>query len=343
MTARLPEDVILEHIEKMLHAPTAPNVPCEAADSEALQKIHEYLIELRQILTSFAKGELAQDIILRGVVAGRLKALQANILHLTWQIQQVANGDFSQRVEFMGDFSTAFNSMVTQLDQALTALREKEEQLTQLNAALQHEIEQKDKAMKALSKSEARFRYMAEHDTLTGVLNRRSFYDLAALELAAAQQQKKPCNLVMLDVDYFKRFNDTYGHLEGDAALRHVTGILQNALRQNDIVGRYGGEEFVLFFPNTPMDAGEAIAGRLRQTIADTPVATTFGPVSITASLGLVHIPYDTGAQRDISFLEEALSLADQALYEAKNAGRNILKSTLFHTRKPAHAPKLAS
>ena len=122
---------------KMIHDPVMPEMPPEFAEVEGLADALERVSKLRNILDAFSRGDLSPDISLRGVIAGRLKALQANLLHLTWQIRQVADGDFSQRVDFMGEFSVSFNSMVEQLDAALTAL----------------------------SKSEARFRYMAEHDS----------------------------------------------------------------------------------------------------------------------------------------------------------------------------------
>ena len=333
------EDSLLQHIEKMLHAPTAAEIPPEAAGNEKLRAIHDYLSGLRQILTSFAKGDFSQDILLRGVVAGRLKALQADLLHMTWQIQQVANGDFTQRVEFMGDYAKAFNSMVEQLDSALTALRDKEEELTKLTLTLQHEVQQKDEALAALSKSEARFRYMAEHDILTGVLNRRSFYDLAALELDRARRENYACSVVMLDIDHFKHFNDAHGHLEGDAALRHVTETAKEALRLGDLIGRYGGEEFVLFLPRTSLETGRSIADRLRMAIADSPVNTKCGLVPVTVSMGLAHIPAEQGKERDVPFLEKFLGLADDALYAAKKSGRNCLKIAPPQVQSPTSSP----
>lgn len=323
-------DAVLEHVTAMLHAPAVPSIPAAAADNHDLQKIHDYLAELRDILTNFSRGDLNKDIVLRGVVAGKLKALQANLLHLTWQIQQVAAGDFTQRVEFMGDYAMAFNSMVEQLDAALEALRAKEEELTKLTDALQHEVAQKDEALIALSKSEARFRYMAEHDPLTGVLNRRSFYDLAAMELDRALQSGHACSLVILDIDHFKRFNDTYGHLEGDAALRHVTETSQAALRQHDIIGRYGGEEFVMFFPRTTLEEGKTVAERVRTAIATAPVQTKTRPVPVTASLGLANVVAAHSKKKGVAFLEEVLDLADSSLYAAKNSGRNCLVASSY-------------
>ncbi len=322
--APCPVDILIAHLDAMLRNPVMPEIPPELADVEGLPAIHEHFSTLRDILDAFSRGDFSPNIRLRGVIAGRLKNLQAGLLHLCWQIQQVADGDFTQRVEFLGEFATAFNSMVEQLDSALTSLRLKEEELTRLTLALQHEVRQKAEALEALSKSEARFRYMAEHDPLTGVCNRRSFYDLAVMELERARKDNQPCALIMFDLDHFKRFNDTYGHLDGDAALRQLTATIQAGLRSQDILGRYGGEEFVLLLPGVDKTTGEAVAERLRLSVASSPVDTkTAGPANITLSMGLVSVPPTGDRERKVAFLEKLLALADAALYEAKGAGRN--------------------
>lgn len=312
-------DVILEHVGKLIHAPTSPEFPQKFAESVKFHEIHEYFVELRAILNDFSRGELKHDIRLRGVLAGRLKALQANLLHLTWQIQQVAQGDFSQRVDFLGEFSDSFNDMVVQLDTAVTALKQKEEELTALTRALQSEVEQKTAVLTALRKSEANFRYLAEHDVLTGALNRRAFFDAAIVEVARARKAGVYCSAAILDIDKFKRFNDTYGHLEGDNALKHVTGVVKSALRQNDLLGRYGGEEFVILFPAVDKAVGGHVAERIRQTVADSPVRLKNGEeVQVTVSIGLANIPPGLGGKRDQAFLEEVFRHADSALYMAK-------------------------
>lgn len=327
----MPENLLLaqsivEHIHKMLHAPEPPSFPPEFDAVQGLSEAHAYLAELRRLLNDFAKGDLTSDIRLRGILAGRLKALQANLLHLTWQIQQVADGDFTQRVDFMGEFSTAFNSMVEQLDGALASLRRKEEELTRLTLALQDEVAQKGRALSALRESEASFRYMAEHDALTGTLNRRSFFEAAGVEMLRAKTLNYNCSIAILDIDHFKRFNDTYGHIEGDGALRHVTRTISSGLRQGDLMARYGGEEFVLLLPVADRDTAQRVIERLRKKIADTPVETQeAGPVSVTVSIGLASIPPKIGGKRDAAFLEEALKHADEALYVAKRTGRNKL------------------
>ena len=317
-------DMLVAFFNKIIHDPVMPEIPPELSGIEGLAAIHEQMSKLRDLLDSFSRGDFAPSVRLRGVLAGRLKTLQASLLHLCWQIQQVAGGDFTQRVDFLGEFATSFNSMVEQLDAALTALRHKEEELTRLTLALQHEVGQKAEALEALSKSEARFRYMAEHDPLTGVCNRRSFYDLAAMELERARREHLPCVLIIFDIDHFKRFNDTYGHLDGDAALRHVTHTVKHELRDQDILGRYGGEEFVLLLPGVDQENGEYIAERLRLAVANTPVVTkTAGQAVVTISVGLVLIPPDGPEERKVPFLERYLDFADAALYRAKESGRN--------------------
>lgn len=316
---------LVEFIHGLLHTPKPPSIPEELAEIDGLEEVHEYLLGLRTVLEEFAKGDLSGDIRLRGILAGRLKALQANLLHITWQIQQVADGDFTQRVDFMGDFSTAFNTMVKHLDTSRASLLLKEEELTRLTLALRDEVVQKGRALEALKESEASFRYMAEHDPLTGVLNRRSFYDVALMELKRSKVLGYHCGLVIFDVDHFKHFNDTHGHLEGDVALKHLTRIISSALRQGDIFARYGGEEFVALLSLADRLQGESVVERLRILVEKEPVPVKSGKVPITVSIGMAIIPPVFGELRDVPFLEEVLKHADDALYKAKADGRNRL------------------
>ncbi|SBW03294.1 Response regulator PleD (fragment) [uncultured delta proteobacterium] len=145
-------ELLVAHLAKVIHDPVMPEIPPELADVAGLGAIQEHMGSLRDILDAFSRGDFSPNVRLRGVIAGRLKTLQASLLHLCWQIQQVADGDFTQRVDFLGEFATSFNSMVAQLDAALTALRHKEDELTRLTLALQHEVEQKADALGALSK-----------------------------------------------------------------------------------------------------------------------------------------------------------------------------------------------
>ena len=322
---------LLEHVEKLLLAAMPPDLPAGAKGAEKFAAIDLYLRSLRTLLQSFARGDLQPEITLRGALAGSLKALQANLHHLTWQIHQVASGDFTQRVDFLGEFAVSFNSMVEKLDNALAELRLKEEELTRLTAALQDEVEQKSELLEALRKSEASFRYKAAHDPLTGILNRRSFYDMAAMELERTQKDGKPCCIGLFDIDTFKRFNDGHGHIAGDSAIRHTTTIGKRLLRQNDIMGRFGGDEIVFLLSSVDTHVGASVAERLRSCVAQTPVSIAADQTApMTISIGLSCILPDIPDQRDVAFLEKVISHADSALYAAKNAGRNTVAVGTF-------------
>lgn len=316
----MPTNNALEHIKKLLHSAQIPELPPELED---LRELHQYLVELRIILKRFSAGDFSQDVKLRGIVAGCLKTMQASLLHLAWQIKQVAQGDFTQRVDFLGDFSDSFNRMVVQLDSALTSLKQKETELLELTRSLEHEVEQRGQALHALQESETHFRYLAEHDALTSILNRRSFFSLAEMELRRMGLMNSSCCLALLDVDKFKNFNDTYGHLNGDEALKHVTKVAQQNLRQSDIIGRYGGEEFVFFFGAADINQGTMAAERIRRSIETTPVKLSDSDVPITVSIGLVPLSYDQIKAHRKNIIPLALEKADEALYKAKSEGRN--------------------
>lgn len=157
---------------------------------------------------------------------------------------------------------------------------------------------------------------LAATDMLTGLPNRRSF--MATLEAALLDARSHPGQrgiLLMADIDHFKRVNDTYGHLVGDAVLQHVAHILRKELRKNDSAGRIGGEEFTVLLYRLSLENGLALANRIRQSLADTPAITSAGSIAVTISMGLVVLEGGDATR--------ALSCADEALYAAKNAGRN--------------------
>ncbi len=316
---------VLTFILKLLRDSIEPELPPEQVDNAQLIEIYQYLKGLRQTVAEFSVGDFSHDIRYRGALAGRLKALQANLRHMLWQLRQVEKGDFTQRIDFLGDFSDSFNGLVEQLHNTLTVMKAKERELTALSESLSREIEHRNSALCALERREAQYRYLAERDPLTDTLNRRSFFDVAKHELQITSLSGLPACLAFLDVDFFKRFNDTYGHPEGDIALRHVANVSQSRLRQNDVMGRYGGEEFIFLFPGAECKHGIAAAERIRKAIEGTPVVCTSGLIPITASLGVVEVPPQAEAQDFGEVLSQAVRSADMALYAAKHAGRNCV------------------
>lgn len=165
-------------------------------------------------------------------------------------------------------------------------------------------------------------RDMASRDPLTGIYNRRSFLDLARQHLSRAGRSGEPVSILLLDVDHFKAVNDTWGHAVGDDALRTVAGGCQAILREYDLLGRFGGEEFIIMLPGTPINEGEAVAERVRRHIAGLAIPPPEGsgltaPLQLTISIGVAQI-----LEGD-EVLDKVIHRADLALYRAKNAGRN--------------------
>lgn len=321
---------VVAHVKQLLRNPTPPEMTPGLSEVESLPEINAHLLDVRNILSRFATGDFTPEINLHGVMGTRLKSLQANIRHLLWQIARIEAGDLNQRVEFIGDFAAAFNSMVQQLDTALTTLRFKETQLLVLSRELELELERRTSAMNALEKSEEKFRYLAEHDPLTGVLNRRSFFARAEKCMSDLVILKAPSSVAIMDVDHFKNFNDTHGHQNGDKALKHIVGIASSMLRPDDVIGRFGGEEFVFLFASTTKEQAVSVAERIRKRIELSPMRIGDASVTITVSFGVTSIPSCTVTKPEFSILEFAASLADSGLYQAKFHGRNRVSAVEF-------------
>jgi diguanylate cyclase (GGDEF)-like protein/PAS domain S-box-containing protein len=163
---------------------------------------------------------------------------------------------------------------------------------------------------------------LAITDPLTGLFNRRHFFELSQRDYERALRYKRPLSVIMLDIDHFKQVNDTYGHAAGDVVLQGVAEHLSTSLRNTDIIGRYGGEEFVVLMPETNGLNASLVAERLRLITENTPTPTAAGPVMICISLGVASFDYATPSSFD-----ELLLQADKALYAAKRAGRNQVKT----------------
>ncbi|MEP6492648.1 MAG: diguanylate cyclase [bacterium] len=164
-----------------------------------------------------------------------------------------------------------------------------------------------------------RLEALATTDPLTRVLNRRALLDRLNAEVDRARRYSSALSLLLLDVDHFKLINDTAGHLAGDAVLRQLGALLEDAMRKADVVARYGGEEFVAILPETSTEGGAAFAERLRAHIAEQIFDVgTETPVHLTVSIGIASFP-----SARVSTTEDLFARADEALYRAKSGGRN--------------------
>lgn len=167
-------------------------------------------------------------------------------------------------------------------------------------------------------------RRLAIMDPLTNVFNRRHFYELAKVEYERSCRYHRPISAIMIDLDHFKRVNDTYGHSTGDLVLQAIAETCQRKLRKSDIFGRYGGEEFVIIMPETDEQRAWNVAERLRRSIVHISIPINDGAIAITISLGVATLsPEDLCSDNSGDLLEKLIDKADQALYQAKQAGRN--------------------
>jgi diguanylate cyclase (GGDEF)-like protein len=168
-----------------------------------------------------------------------------------------------------------------------------------------------------LQEAYARVREQARTDELTGLPNRRAFMALGTAAADQARRYQRPLSLLVVDIDHFKKINDTHGHAAGDAALRAVAGALRSVSRAADTPGRMGGEEFAMLLPETSADEGERAAERVRQAVGQLVVAHDGKSFSFTCSIGVAE-PGGT-----IDNIDALLNAADGALYRAKAAGRD--------------------
>ena len=186
-----------------------------------------------------------------------------------------------------------------------------------LSVRLQRMRERLSEQKLALAQALEQIRHLAAHDDLTGLPNRRRMGEILEFELRRARrQQQRPLHLAVLDLDHFKRINDTHGHATGDAVLQAFAQAVQAEIREDDVLARWGGEEFVLLIGGASAEDARALLERVRATVATLAIAQPQGMLHITVSAGLAQ-------HRSGETVDQTLERADQALYAAKAAGRN--------------------
>lgn len=173
----------------------------------------------------------------------------------------------------------------------------------------------------ALERAREELRFKASHDALTGLFNREAILELLVRELARSSREHGCIAVLLIDVDHFKAINDTHGHLVGDAVLREAAVRLLKSVRSYDLVGRYGGEEFLVILTNCPPDDALARADEIRMQMMASPLAVDAGGIAVTISAGVLV----TQRQNTLT-PEQILREVDVALYQAKTAGRNCCR-----------------
>jgi diguanylate cyclase (GGDEF)-like protein len=169
-----------------------------------------------------------------------------------------------------------------------------------------------------INEARTRLEQLAVQDELTGLFNYRYLHTRLNEEFKRSERYRDPLACVMLDIDYFKRVNDRFGHETGDAVLRETSKRLRSAVREIDVVTRYGGEEFLLVLPSTNFSGALSVADRVWRSMSSEPFTLPDGPEKISISVGVAVFP-----SRDIKTKDQLIQAADKALYQAKGDGRD--------------------
>lgn len=273
-----------------------------------------WIVARQPIETAYAGGNRILWLALAiGLVVGFLAAVIAWYLarHLSEDLKALAqaahklqNGATNTPLPVSGH-----NREVLQLSQSLSHMTQ---QLLNANEAMKQQVLQRTQELEVANQELQR---QASTDPLTKLLNRRGFDTQAALALALACRGNRPLSVLTLDIDFFKRINDTYGHDVGDVVLQRIAQALTQRARQTDIVARFGGEEFVLLLPDTDAQAATALAEALRRSIAQQPIPPV-GAVQISIGVSSLRCNAEDS-------LHALLKRSDEALYRAKQSGRN--------------------
>ena len=269
--------------------------------------------------------------------------IKTPLLNLTWAAKKFdfnnlqeskIHTSYKDQDEFKA-LQDSFNEMIDRLQMTKNERDEAEAKLVEYNKTLQEKVEERtieieetlrrqeklnaDLIRKTieLNKANSKLKFLATTDSLTRFRNRHEFMNLASKELSRAQRYHRNFSLMMLDIDHFKSVNDNYGHAAGDLVLSQFADICRGYIREQDIIGRIGGEEFVMLLPETNEEEATVLAERIRIRVAETNFDTQSGVLNVTVSIGVVEaIPEEES-------IDAALYRADQALYYSKDNGRN--------------------
>jgi len=256
-------------------------------------------------------GALASLLTVLAVIAYLTKSIVRPLIVFREGTAVIGKGDLEHRIELrdgleINNLVDAFNKMTEKLRSSYADLEKKVEMRT-----------------KELNETNLKLKELSVTDGLTGAYNHRFFYKKLGEEVGRASRYRRPFSIIMSDVDYFKRYNDTNGHMAGDAVLKGIVFCLQKGLRKEDTLARYGGEEFSIILPETAKAEALMAAERLRGFVESEPFHNAGAQPSghVTISLGVASYPDDA---QDPSGL---IAAADRALYSAKENGRNTVEA----------------
>lgn len=232
-----------------------PQIPDDCDYAEELKMLAAYLDECYRFAMDISGGDFSHNhVALKGRFAGSLKNLQANLKHLTWQTRQIAQGDLAMRIDFLGEFSSSFNSMAESLEHARNELL-----------------------------------HMSTHDGLTGLHN-RAYFDTEMDRIVKGRGY--PVSIIVADVNGLKQANDVQGHGAGDKLLRQAAKVLRSTFRGEDVVARIGGDEFAVIMPKSSEPVALASVERIRRQIVEQQEENSI-PLSLAIGVAEAATPDD--------------------------------------------------
>jgi len=251
--------------------------------------------------------------------ANKAKKLLSDVAGLI----DVLTGDNVDYGKELDSFTQNISSNMSNDDDAikpiLDSILEKTRQVKDKGQAMNKRLEESNSEIIALKGNLEKIKTESSKDFLTGLYNRRAFDEMFKNAIEDAREEGKPLTLMLLDVDYFKKYNDTYGHQLGDDVLRVVAKSVGDGLRGSDTIARYGGEEFIAILPNTPLDGAITVANKLRLAVAGKALRRK----DTGEYCGNVTISVGVSVLRDDDTPESLVERADTALYKSKQDGRN--------------------
>ena len=254
-----------------------------------------------------------------------ITSIMRNLARLQTGARLIAQGDFTARIPEQGqdeltELARSFNTMSEELQTAIYKRMQNEKQLETMNLTLEDRVTTRTTelavALAEANKANAAVAYMADHDVLTGLLNRRRFQEELDRWGKYALRYNHPGSLMFIDLDKFKDINDTYGHAAGDEYLLAVAELMKKVLRATDYLGRWGGDEFAVLLPETNGAAAQVVGDKLIKILNEVPIAVAGHSLHASASIGIATLPLHT------TDINELMAFADAAMYKAKEAGR---------------------
>jgi two-component system, cell cycle response regulator len=255
------------------------------------------------------------------------------LLLLDWMLPEIDGIELCRRIRTLGGNGIYIYTVM------LTAKDRKSHLLTAMAAGADDylgkpvdpsELKARILVGKRILELQQSLRFAATHDFLTKLFNREEILACLKREMARSEREQKPTTIILADLDHFKSVNDSLGHAAGDTVLKEVSERLRADLRSYDLVGRYGGEEFLLILPNCNLSTGLRRADEIRGYVSKAPVITTFAKVPITVSMGVTATDLGKSATAEL-----LLQHADSALYRAKQKGRNRVEQVSLREAEP--------